>query len=95
MKKGNQLARIEQYIGQLQAPESKDAVILLDSELDNIGSSDISPKSNEDCTNAVAKGCASNGKCTNIGSACDQSVNVQCFNDKAPVVSVGCGSTNS
>lgn len=32
MKKDNQMARIEQFIGQLQTPESKDAVILLDSK---------------------------------------------------------------
>lgn len=36
MKKDNQMARIEQFIGQLQTPESKDAVILLDSEMDSI-----------------------------------------------------------
>ncbi len=35
MKKDNQLARIEQFLGQLQSPESNDAVILLDSEMES------------------------------------------------------------
>lgn len=91
MQKDNQLARIEQYLESIQTPESNNTVILLDSELETIGSSDISPKSNDDCTNAAAKGCASNGICTNIGDACDKSVNGHCFNDLAPVVAVSCG----
>ena len=43
MKKDNQMARIEQFIGQLQTPESKDAVILLDSEMDSAGAANVSP----------------------------------------------------
>lgn len=93
MKKDNQMARIEQFIGQLQTPESKDAVILLDSEMDSAGAADVSPKSNEECTNN-STGCISNGVCTNIGSSCRNSVNASCFNEKAPTVSTGCGSTD-
>lgn len=52
MKKDNQMARIEQFIGQLQTPESKDAVILLDSEMDSAGADGVTPKANDNCINA-------------------------------------------
>lgn len=49
MKKDNQMARIEQFIGQLQTPESKDAVILLDSEMDSAGAADDSTNNLQNC----------------------------------------------
>lgn len=95
MKKDNQLARIEQFLGQLQSPESNDAVILLDSEMESTGADGITPKANDNCINASQSGCATtNGICENRLDACAGSSNTgRCFNDKAPVVSVGCGST--
>lgn len=94
MKKDNQMARIEQFIGQLQTPESKDAVILLDSEMDSAGADGVTPKANDNCINASRSSCATtNGICENRLDACDKSSNAECFNDKTPVVSVGCGSS--
>lgn len=83
MKKDNQMARIEQFIGQLQTPESKDAVILLDSEMDSAGAANVSPLgANGVYSNKKDSACSSNAAvCTNIGAACDDAANMdKCYN---------------
>lgn len=83
MKKDNQMARIEQFIGQLQTPESKDAVILLDSEMDSAGATNVLPLgTNGECNNSSPAACSSNASvCTNKEKVCDDASNLgKCFN---------------
>lgn len=97
MKKDNQLARIEQFLGQLQAPESKDAVILLDSEMDSTGAADDMTNNFQNCKscrNYDPSACGANGyNCSNYSGACGGSTNGElCFNEKADATNqtVGC-----
>lgn len=85
MKQNNQLARIEQFIEKIQTSEADGAVILLDSELDSVGSADTLGYSNgKHCNNYQAGSCGSNKSyCTNYDGACLNSQNGSfCFNQK-------------
>lgn len=88
MKKDNQMARIEQFIGQLQTPESKDAVILLDSEMDSKRGANDATNDFQNCINCrnyLPSACGDNGKtCSNYDGVCGGSSNGEfCFNEKA------------
>lgn len=96
MKKDNQMARIEQFIGQLQTPESKDAVILLDSEMDSKrGANDATNdfQNCKNCRNGRVTSCGVNGgDCTNLPDMCDNSQNGgSCYNMPSKQVALpGC-----
>ena len=94
MKNDNQLARIEHYIGQLQSPDSNDAVILLDSELDEVGADNPtnSLQNCSDCDNRFAGSCGSNGgDCSNYGYCSGSHNGGKCGNYPAKQVGyVGC-----
>lgn len=81
MKEERQLGRVEKFLENLPT-SSSESVILLDSEMQSIGASDISPKSNSECSNRVPESCGgSNGKCTNYDRACIGASNaVKCDN---------------
>lgn len=81
--KDNQLARVEQFLGNLQESESSESVILLGSEMETVGASNPKQgsKSNDSCTNNKKDNCGHiNGNCANYESACGGSTNVTCKN---------------
>lgn len=94
MQKDNQLARIEQYLESIQTPESNNAVILLDSELDEVGAEKPtnSLQNCANCVNRIAEGCSSNGgDCSNYGYCSGSHNGGACENAPAKQVGyVGC-----
>lgn len=98
MQKDNQLARIEQYLESIQTPESNNAVILVDSELDEVGASNPDDnvwQNGRNCRNDVASACGTNKLiCTNVDGVCGGSTNGgTCINERAENknYTVGCG----
>lgn len=91
-KEKSQLARVDEFIGKLQQQDGNAEVILLDSQLDSVGQSDIELISNDICTNSQAAKCGINTqRCFNGTGACDASSNRGFCDSPQPVVSkVGC-----
>lgn len=84
MEKSRQLARINEFIDELSKVESKNAVVLLDSEMDVFGAdeSTLGKQNGGDCRNYETGSCKSNGgNCTNYGAPCVNSTNSKnCIN---------------